>query len=203
MNTQVVGQKLQIGGMDGNPRKILVFSGKRKSGKDYITDKLFGEMDSSKTALIRLSAPLKTEWAKGRGLDVAELLSSSEYKERYRAEMVIWGEEMRKSDPGYFARAAIDMFQASDKPFWIIGDARRKTDVKWLVDNFGDKVFTVRIRCSDDVRAGRNWKFTCGIDDAETECDLDDYAPWDLIIDNNGQDLTETINGLIRVFLDS
>ena len=33
-------------------------------------------------------------------------------------------------------------------------------------------------------RAKRGWKFQAGVDDAESECGLDDYRPYDFLIDN-------------------
>ena len=34
-------------------------------------------------------------------LDLAELLSASAYKEKYRSDMILWGEQRRNADPGY------------------------------------------------------------------------------------------------------
>lgn len=58
--------------------------------------------------VIRLSAPLKKRFADERELDFVKLLDSSEYKEIFRKEMIVWGEEKRRGDPGFFCRAAIE-----------------------------------------------------------------------------------------------
>ena len=34
----------------------------------------------------------------------AKLLSAGPYKERYRKDMIVWGEARRQADPGFFAR---------------------------------------------------------------------------------------------------
>ncbi len=37
-------------------------------------------------------------------------MSDGLYKEKYRAEMIAWGEEIRAKDSGFFCRSAIQMF---------------------------------------------------------------------------------------------
>ncbi|KAF6211857.1 hypothetical protein GE061_012373 [Apolygus lucorum] len=180
-----------------NPQKVLLFSGKRKCGKDYITDRLLQRLNSEDVALIRISAPIKSQWSKEKGLDFDLLMGSSEYKERYRRELVTWSENVRKSDHGYFCRAALEMYDAYSKRFWIVSDIRRKTDIKWFSEHFPGKIRTIRIVCDDQTRIERGWKFTEGIDDKETECDLDDFDSWDLVVTNDGQDMTDILNLLM------
>ena len=79
------------------PRLIVIFSGKRKSGKDYVTDRLLEQVASAAggtdvCSVGRLSGPLKKAYADENGLDYKELLSDGPYKERYRADMIVWGE---------------------------------------------------------------------------------------------------------------
>ena len=57
-----------------------------------------------------MSGPIKTHWAKSLNLDIGQLLGDGAYKEKYRLEMVKWGEDTRKKDYGYFCRAAIEMY---------------------------------------------------------------------------------------------
>ncbi|XP_071654080.1 phosphomevalonate kinase [Temnothorax longispinosus] len=175
----------KIASSSTKPARIFLFSGKRKSGKDYITDILYNRIGSQRGTIIRLSGPIKSHWAKSLGLDIDQLLGHGEYKEKYRLEMVKWGEDMRRKDYGYFCRAAIDMCNARDKSVWIISDVRRKTDVKWFIENFGDACRTVRIVCPEEVRQKRGWVYTPGIDDSETECDLDDVDNWDVVLEND------------------
>ena len=52
----------------------------------------------------------------------------------------------------------------------------------------------------DETRMARNRKFTCGVDDAPSDCDLDDVKQWHFMIVNNDDGLLsrsdnlETIN---------
>lgn len=116
------------------------------------------------------------------GLDLDRLMDSSAYKETYRKAMIVWGEEMRTKDPGYFCRLAT---READKPVWLVCDARRKTDVDYFKSHYGGRTITVRVEASEAVRVGRGWVFTAGVDDAESECGLDDYH-CDVTITNNG-----------------
>ncbi|XP_057329637.1 phosphomevalonate kinase [Microplitis mediator] len=185
--------------MTNNPDHILLFCGKRKSGKDYITDNLQKRLGSEKSIIIKLSGPIKSHWAKSFNLDMNQLLSDGEYKEKYRLEMIKWGEDKRREDNGYFCKAAIEMYNAPSKKIWIISDVRRKTDIKWFKEVYGELCKTIRIKCNDDIRSQRGWKFTPGIDDCETECDLDDVNDWDLEIINERGDLDDIIANIIRI----
>lgn len=147
-------------------------------------------MDSEEAQIIRISEPIKSTWAKEKNLNLAELLSDGPYKEKYRKDMIIWSDEMRAKDYGIFCRAASETIC---KPVVIVSDIRRKTDIKWFRETFGEKVKLIRIKCNDDVRLVRGWKFQEGVDDIQSECDLDDWADWDLVIENEGPQGTSDI----------
>ncbi|EDV27022.1 Phosphomevalonate kinase [Trichoplax sp. H2] len=162
---------------------ILVFSGKRKSGKDYVTGLLQERLGKANCDLLRLSGPLKKQFAKDHQLDYDKLLDASEYKEKYRAAMIKWGEDMRLANPAYFCNLAIADASTSAS-VWVITDARRKTDMDYFNKHF-NKVLSVRVVCDDTIRIQRGWVFTANVDDAESECNLDDYAH-NIIIRNDG-----------------
>ncbi|XP_067010179.1 phosphomevalonate kinase [Anabrus simplex] len=182
------------------PVAVLLLSGKRKSGKDYVAERLYQRFGSNESIIVKLSAPIKNHWANTHGLDLAKLLDSTDYKEHYRQDMILWGESMREKDYGYFCRAALDMFNAQDKPIWIVSDTRRKTDLKWFRENFNNKVKTVRVYADENVRKQRGWTFTPGVDDVASECDLDVETDWDWRLVNNGtsEDLEKNIQSIIE-----
>ncbi|XP_067137552.1 phosphomevalonate kinase [Centruroides vittatus] len=167
------------------PKLILVFSGKRKSGKDYITNILHKRIGEKNCALLRLSAPLKEQYAKDHNLDYNRLLDSSTYKENYRLNMIRWSDSIREKDPGYFCRLSIAQNGAKEKAVWIISDARRKTDLDFFKKTYPKVTYLVRIFASETTRRLRGWEFTKGVDDVASECDLDDVENWDYIISNN------------------
>ena len=99
--------------------------------------------------------------------------------------MVAWSEDKRKQDPGYFCRKAIQPGRDSRKNIWIISDIRRYTDLAFF-EMFNN--LKLRVNARDDIRVKRGWTFVKGIDDCETETNLDDYECWDFIIENNGDE---------------
>lgn len=119
------------------------------------------------------------------GLDFQRLLDASAYKERYRQDMIRWGEEKRRADPGFFCRSAV---RGAAQPVWVsrdgdgglwggsvgpgvggdgacvqvVSDTRRLSDVEWFRDAYGDAVLTVRVTATEETRRRRSWVFVAG-----------------------------------------
>ncbi|NXA29809.1 PMVK kinase, partial [Ibidorhyncha struthersii] len=142
------------------------------------------------------------------GLDFQRLLDASAYKERYRQDMIRWGEEKRHADPGFFCRTAVE---GAAQPVWVssgdvwgahgargtvadgppvqvVSDTRRLSDVEWFRDVYGDTVQTVRVVATEETRKRRSWVFVAGVDDAESECGLDHGVAFDWVITNDGDE---------------
>ncbi|KAF5287708.1 hypothetical protein FQA39_LY15808 [Lamprigera yunnana] len=179
-----------------NMNKILLISGKRKSGKDYVSEKLIERIGTDKCSILRISEPLKNHFAQKHNLDLHELMSDNKYKENYRLQMILWSDEVRSTDPGYFCRAACN--NGDPKLYWIVSDIRRKSDIKWFKETYGDQIRTIRISASEETRTARGYIFTTGIDDGISELDLDDYYDWDLSVTNNN---TEEFNKAVQDIL--
>ncbi|KAI8434156.1 hypothetical protein MSG28_012277 [Choristoneura fumiferana] len=178
------------------PRIILLFSGKRKSGKDYLTDQL-QKLLGDRCEIIKISQPIKSHWAKEKNLNLNEMLSDSEYKEQYRLDMITWSDEMRDQDYGCFCREACQ--NAADRPIWIVSDIRRKTDIQWFTDTYPDLIRTIRITADEETRKKRGYSFKEGVDNVVSECDLDDYTLWDLVVENGKgrQQLEEQLGSIL------
>lgn len=75
-----------------SPDLILILSGKRKSGKDYVFTKLTEYFNIRSDLLvfkqIVLSSQLKKTYAAEHNLNYEQLLDSSSYKENYRLDMI-------------------------------------------------------------------------------------------------------------------
>ncbi|KAM3825102.1 phosphomevalonate kinase [Vipera latastei] len=169
------------------PKLVLLFSGKRKSGKDFLAEEIQSRLGLDVCTILRLSGPLKEQYAKEHGLDFQRLLDASDYKELYREDMIRWGEERRQSDPGFFCRIVVE---GLTQPIWIVSDTRRSSDVEWFRDVYGDLVQVVRVIATEETRRRRDWVFVAGIDDAESECGLDQGVPFDWVITNDGDELS-------------
>ncbi|XP_074605484.1 phosphomevalonate kinase [Brevipalpus obovatus] len=189
--------------MSQGPQLVVIISGKRKCGKDFIVD-LLTERFQEFMAIIRIAEPIKLKYSQMHGADFKELLSSGEYKEKHRYEMVRWSEEekVKRNDPVYFLREAIELSKAHTKPIWILSDARRVVDVEFFNSPQFSQTNVIRIRVEAllETRKNRGWIFTDGIDDAETECGLDHYERWDHLIKNDGtiEDLKNRLAPIIQ-----
>ncbi|KAM4806172.1 phosphomevalonate kinase [Urocitellus parryii] len=169
----------------GAPRLVLLFSGKRKSGKDFVTEALQSRLGADICAILRLSGPLKEQYAQEHSLDFQRLLDASTYKEAYRRDMIRWGEEKRRADPGFFCRKIVE---GVSQPIWLVSDTRRVSDIQWFREAYGAAMQTVRVFASEQSRQQRGWVFTPGVDDAESECGLDDFGDFDWVIENHGDE---------------
>ncbi|KAL7978095.1 hypothetical protein Chor_005082 [Crotalus horridus] len=118
------------------PKLVLLFSGKRKSGKDFVAEEIQSRLGLDVCTILRLSGPLKEQYAK------------------------------------------------------IVSDTRRSSDVEWFRDVYGDLVQVVRVVATEEIRRRRKWVFVAGIDDAESECGLDQGVPFDWVITNDGDELS-------------
>lgn len=57
---------------------------------------------------MHISEPIKREWSKKDNVGLQELLSDGPLKEKYRKDMIKWGEEVRQKDYGFFCKLAMD-----------------------------------------------------------------------------------------------
>nr|QFU80954.1 MevPK [Eotetranychus kankitus] len=175
--------------MSSKPSLIIILSGKRKTGKDFVTE-LIEKRYQHKLAVIHISKPIKQKYSELHGAAFDELMKASKYKEQFRLDMVKWSENEKstRNDEAYFLKLAIDMEKADQHAIWLIADARRPADLAYFDDQqFSEsKVIKIRIQATEETRKSRGWIFTENIDDATTECGLDCYTNWDYIFDNDG-----------------
>lgn len=163
-----------------------------------MAEQLRSRLGPAVCCVLRLSAPLKERYAEEHGLDFQRLLDASAYKELYRQDMIRWGEEKRRADPGFFCRTVVE---GVAQPVWVVSDTRRLSDVEWFRDVYGDVVQTVRVVASEETRKRRNWVFVAGVDDAESECGLDQGVAFDWVITNDGDELS--LDGQLEALLQS
>ena len=116
-------------------------------------------------------------------MDYEKLLSDGPYKEKFRKDMIVWGETSRRKNYKVFADIVLRDARCCD--VLIVSDARRATDMKCFDESKSFRTITVRVRASEEERARRGFKFKSGVDDAESECGLDNYHH-DVVIDNEG-----------------
>uniref|UniRef100_A0A0X3Q0M4 Phosphomevalonate kinase n=1 Tax=Schistocephalus solidus TaxID=70667 RepID=A0A0X3Q0M4_SCHSO len=185
---------------------FIILSGKRKSGKDYVAHQLSSRLSASgiSVSIIHLSEPIKRAYARLNDLDPDLLMSSAAYKENYRTEMVRWGEERRTQDPGIFCREALDWVCTPSGPpaVVIVADARRPSDINFFgcISSPYRTPLHLRIFASEATRRARGWHPVPTVDEADTECALDD-APYDLLVVNEGSESLEKSMASVMSFL--
>lgn len=75
---------------------------------------------------------------------------------------------------------------SAQRPVVVVSDIRRRTDIEYFKNTYNIK--TIRIEAVNDVRQQRGWTFENGVDNVQSECDLDDFEHWDFRINNDGTD---------------
>ena len=126
-----------------NPKCIVLVSGKRKSGKDHLSEHLQGSHFGDTSVIIRLAVPVKRKIAEQFGLDFDRLLSTDLYKEKVRMDMIAMAAERRKDDDGKtFCRDAIAVMSDYDlaNPVWIVSDCRSKSDIRFFKAEFKQSI---------------------------------------------------------------
>eukprot|EP00116_Pleurobrachia_bachei_P009757 sb/3470019/ len=143
------------------PSSIILLSGKRKSGKDFVAGGIEKVLGTGKCSILRLSNAIKKEYAELKGVNYQELLTDGPYKELYRREMIALGEDRRSKDPGHYCRLACQA--APPGQVWIVTDTRRESDIKWFRETYTVPILTVRVEAPLDVRSQRGWVWTDGV----------------------------------------
>ncbi|VIP00361.1 Uncharacterized protein BM_BM17214 [Brugia malayi] len=177
---------------------VICLSGKRKCGKDFVGSLLANRLEriGYKVIICGISYPLKEEYAQLNGIDAERLKYDAQYKEIYRQDMISWGEGIRSHDSGYFCRKVLA--KANSVDVLIVTDCRRLSDVEFFKIHCGPRLRLLRIETTLPVREMRGFVFIKGIDDQMTECGLDDYTDWDIVITNDVQ----IVNGILPTNLE-
>ncbi|KAM3717617.1 Phosphomevalonate kinase [Dirofilaria immitis] len=179
---------------DGEMKSLVIcLSGKRKSGKDFVGNLLANRLKGIgyKVIIYGVSYPLKEEYAQLNSIDAERLKYDMQYKEIYRQDMIIWAEKIRKDDPGYFCKKVLVKADLAD--VLIVPDCRRLSDIEFFKTHCGSRLRLLRVESTLSMREMRGFVFTRGIDDKMTECDLDEYTDWDVIVANNVQIVNEKL----------
>lgn len=182
---------------------IIVISGKRKSGKDFITGKIIAKLGNENCFVMRVAGPIKKHFCELYAMDYQKMLTSANYKETIREEMILWGEEQRQKNAYVFCEIVQQEALESDKSVWILSDARRQTDVEYFL-NFARehsiRFYSVRVEADNESRKQRGWVYTQGVDNVTSECGLDHYKNWDFVFQNSdGDDISRIIERFTKM----
>ena len=188
-------------------KPLLAISGKRFSGKDTFAALLVEgaarrgvTLEPHAFAAESKRMFVARETARGVSVDLERLLTDRSYKEQQRPQLTLFTMVSIKNDPLVFARSVSERIEASPNP-GLITDVRLKLEVEFLCLRFD--LHLLRIVRSDEQRAASGWTYTPGVDDHQTETELDDPSLWNEIIPNDGtrEELAERAEAVLNACL--
>ena len=172
-----------------NIKQIIVLSGKRFCGKDYVGEIManeFKKLYNVDAIYAQPSTEIKKQFAKLRQLDFEKLQNDRNYKEIYRDKMTEFSkEQMEKHGDNYYNRLFVqNVFANTIVPTIYIVPSRFMFEIE-LYKLLNIPMTLIRINTKDSVKKNRGWIYDASIDMDISEIALDGYRKWDYIFDNN------------------
>lgn len=154
-------------------RRCILISGKRYSGKTYLSDILNKKYGFK---VYNLSDNIKKLYCLENSLKY-EIINNREVKEKHRLKMIKFMEAKLDSDNYFWCKKLFNEIDKNCRIF-IISDARRINDINYF-SKVSDLI-TIRIKCCNKVRKQRGWVEN-EVDNLNSEEGLDNYKEWDII----------------------
>lgn len=161
-------------------RKIILISGKQRSGKDTLADLLLAQLPGFTKAPLALE--LKKEyWShlfrfSGHKFNLEVMDEMKNCYPKIRKGLIDLGAMRRAEDTAHWVKLALEV--PGDL---IIPDWRYKSEALFIASFAENEVIKIRMEASREVREQRG---TLSNEDDPSECDLDDYNGFDWIIPN-------------------
>lgn len=178
---------------DVQPLLYILVSGKRASGKDYITNLLYESLMAKgisvhRTALGRIN---KRSYAASVGIDPMDLENDREFKESHRLAMIAHHGARNAEDPEWCLRIVKANAKQANAEVLLLSDLRTRQDLDWFKQQPGEVVL-LRITASDEARKSRGWKPCSKKDSLHTEIELDSFFDWTACWDNSDSSTEST-----------
>lgn len=180
--------------------RVIVMSGKRAVGKDFIADRLTEILNQNGIRAHKTSLGMfnKKLYAKKKGIDFQRLSTDRGFKEARRFSLVNHHMEMDKQDPEWAIKLVKKEAEEKNPNVLIVSDLRLKKDVARLKEIYPD-LQVIRIDASNEARLARGFMPDEEKDRLITETDMDDYNEFDARFDNSGEikAIDEWLNGTV------
>ena len=175
---------------------IVLVSGKRCSGKDFICDIAVNNFQANgiSSKKISHSSFVKQLYCEKTGVNLQRLLSDRSFKEKHRNKMIEMAQKLQQKDPhvlSHYIRKDIKNYNYNYNndnhgllQLVLISDFRRKFEQTFF-EKYYCNVLTLRINASESTRKNRGWNYDEVKDTRYTECELDDKMDWNFVFDNN------------------
>lgn len=171
---------------DVQPLLYILVSGKRASGKDYITNLLYDSLVAKgisvhRTALGHIN---KRSYAASIGIDAMRLEKDREFKESHRIAMIAHHTARNAQDPEWCLKEVKSNAKQANAEILLLSDIRTLQDLHWFKQQPGEVVL-LRITASDETRKSRGWNPCPKKDSLPTETELDSFFNWTACWDNS------------------
>lgn len=166
---------------------ILLLSGKRGVGKDYIADYLVSKYNFSKMSL---AEQVKIEYCKLNGVDYSEMLDRNK-KEKHRKKIIELAEGKKKEDLHYWCKILQTVITGNVDKHFVICDIRYQEELEYFTEN-NLNIYFIRINCSEEERKTRGIIIN-NIDKDKSETYFDNYD-FEYIFESNNEILINISN---------
>ena len=146
---------------------ILLLSGKRGAGKDYVADYLVSNFNFIK---LSLAEQVKIDYCKLNGIDYSEMLDR-EKKEKHREKIIELAEGKKKEDLHYWCKILQSIINQSEQNV-VICDVRYQEELDYFQSI--NNINFIRINCSEKERIKRGIIIN-NIDEDKSETYFDNY----------------------------
>eukprot|EP01083_Nonionella_stella_P155021 500217_1 len=197
-------------GMYKRNEVVVLVSGKRYSGKDYVCTRIERRLEAHSVNHKRFNHAdqMKRIYCNSTGADLDLMLKDRSYKEKHRNAMTKLYERITSNleNKFMFCESIYDQITSRITPYnvIIIGDVRRKYEIEFYYKHFDPKkVITIRINASNHSRMDRGWTFDQAKDLNVTERDLDHKTDWNFVVENNETEssIIQWIDDLVIPFI--
>jgi len=178
---------------------IVGISGKLRSGKDTVAEILLDAFGETACKRMALADVLKEECSEIYGLDLERVYNDYDYKEEIRHILIKHGADRRAEDIDYWVKKVLETMT---NPVTLVPDVRYRNEVDTLATG-ADKALLIRINTTDEARVRHGWNRSKA-DTDPSECQLDGYTEWDLVVNNNGtiDDLKHSLAPVVNLISD-
>jgi len=172
----------------GGDLRIVLVSGKRAAGKDYLTDLLHSTLLSTMPPLrvtrCAISDLNKAAYAKEAGVELERLRNDREFKESHRLAMIEYHKQRNQQDPEWCLSQVMAKAIDEEADVLLVSDLRTHEDLVYF-QRQAPQLVILRVDACDEARRVRGWSPDARKDTLHTETDLDTYQGWSACVDNS------------------
>lgn len=167
------------------PMRVILLSGKRFSGKDFVADKIYKALEKLHWKVHRTSLGIlnKKNYAEKCNLDVNQLENDHQFKEQHKLRLV--SQKMNESDPEWAMKSIFENAINEKSDILIVSDIRRLEELEWFQKQSPSAPILLRIDADNEAKIKRGWEANPEKDQLTTEVELDNYPAWSLRYDNS------------------